>query len=62
MRARFVGDWHGQYYGIPVVPGAVVDVPASLEWRIERNPHMFEVIDAPKRRGRPAKVRDGDEG
>jgi hypothetical protein len=60
MRARFIGDWHGQYYGIAVGPGALVDVPASLEWRVRHNTHIFQVIEDTPRRGRPRKVQDAD--
>jgi hypothetical protein len=62
MRARFVGDWQGVYYGIEVRPGAVVDIPPELEWRARHNGHLFEIVsgvtapEAPRKRGRPRKT------
>lgn len=60
----------GFYYGMPVSPGAEVEVPARLEDRVRRNPELFTPLDVPeparpaeeqkmRRRGRPPKVTNG---
>lgn len=50
------GDW----YGIRLTVGEIVDIPERLVYKAEQMTTVFEPVDAP-RRGRPAKVRDADE-
>lgn len=61
MKARYIGDRGGDFYGLHLIRGAVLDIPPEIEWRVKRLPMIFEIIPE-VRRGRPPKVRDGDEG
>lgn len=62
MRARYIGTGYGNWKGVNISPGVEFDVPEHLREMVAINAN-FEVLEgeAPKRRGRPPKVRDGDD-
>lgn len=58
MRAKFLKNAEGEWKGVALTPFCVFDVPEHLQDAVARNAN-FQVL--PKR-GRPRKVKDGDEG
>ncbi len=59
MQARYIGNGVGNWKGLDVAPGRVLDIPERLQDMVLNNAN-FEVIgaesaDATRKRGRPRK-------
>jgi hypothetical protein len=52
---RYLGK-AGVWYGVPLVPDQVFTPPAHLAGKVAAQPHLFAEV----KRGRPRKVRHGE--
>lgn len=62
MQARYIGSGVGNWKGLDIAPGRVLDIPERLQDIVANNAN-FEIVgsadaepsEAPRRRGRPRK-------